>query len=581
MTRMTLTMLDTSGIQEYVFRSNRLQENIGASEIVYRVTTQWAFDALDEEKLIHNVTLGDREMGEWGWKDKETPSLPHSDWDAEVVFAGGGNTLILFRDGTGETAKKFTRRLTHRVLKEAPGLNVVVGHWSLEWETEPLWQAQEALLRDLARHKRSRSLSSPLLGLGVTEPCDSTGLVAVRTDERQIKIEKKLRSLRIGGQDNEPARNISRETMYKLGWRDLANARLKQQVGQNLQGAFDFPSDIDHLGRAKGEESFVAVVHADGNAMGQHVKHVADGLSTDDLLQANQEYVIRLRKFSDRVNEASLAALRRIVDLTAARLHYNQDANRYEIQREPGDPLPINGRYLPFRPLVFGGDDVTFLTAGPLGLSLAVAYLQAFEEETATAFTEEINQGKPTMHAGAGVAIVKSHYPFSRAYDLSEKLTGSAKEAVRKWNEGDQSAIDWHFALTGLGGDLRAIREREYRMAEDQGLLMRPLRLRATTLQQDGRYWLDGVERVINDFQTSPLWADRRNKVKGLLQAIAVGPNESERYRQTYGLPELPELLPGDPTARRTGWAGGRCAYFDALELLDHHVPLQALEVAR
>lgn len=38
MATLTLTMLDTSGIQSYIFNSNRLQENIGASE-VYQART--------------------------------------------------------------------------------------------------------------------------------------------------------------------------------------------------------------------------------------------------------------------------------------------------------------------------------------------------------------------------------------------------------------------------------------------------------------------------------------------------------------------------------------------------------------
>jgi hypothetical protein len=62
---------------------------------------------------------------------------------------------------------------------------------------------------------------------------------------------------------------------------------------------------------------------------------------------------------------------------------------------------------------------------GRLGLTLAALYLKAFEAEK-----ENIPDGKD-LTACAGIAIVKTHYPFARAYQLSEALCSNAKNFVR------------------------------------------------------------------------------------------------------------------------------------------------------
>jgi len=96
MSKLTLTLLDTTGIQDYIFSSNRLQENIGASELVYRANSLWAFEALheiggkDEDK--HNIR-NHTEL-EWEYSDK---CIENDDLDAEVIQAAGGNLLILFK----------------------------------------------------------------------------------------------------------------------------------------------------------------------------------------------------------------------------------------------------------------------------------------------------------------------------------------------------------------------------------------------------------------------------------------------------------------------------------------------------
>ena len=87
-------------------------------------------------------------------------------------------------------------------------------------------------------------------------------------------------------------------------------------------------------------------------------------------------------------------------------------------------PVPLDGgeERLPFRPIVFGGDDVTFVCEGRLGLPLAAHYL--------TRLASEILPDGDPLYARAGIAIVKTHYPFARAYELAGRLGDSAKAFI-------------------------------------------------------------------------------------------------------------------------------------------------------
>lgn len=576
MSNFTLTMLDASGIQRYIFGSNRLQENIGASEIVYRATTLWAFEALNEERLENNVEIKNWKTAEWGFK-KEKMIERDNALKAEVVYAGGGNTLIIFR--AYEDALRFTRRLTQRLLKDAPGMALTVQHvQEFKWQSEKLSKKRGELLKALAKHKQSRHPSTPILGLGVTAVCESTGLPAARTNEGEVQVKDKSILLKWG--DEEP-RIISREILAKLTWRDFAQRRLKHFVGKSWRGDdFDFPSDIDTLGRVKGEESYVAVVHADGNRMGKHIDAIADRIAWQetDTGAGNREYVNELRNFSEKVNDASLAALESLMQRMHLACDWNEETKQWMIAKK----VPIISKdskyWLPFRPLVFGGDDVTFLCNARLGLTLATAYLSAFENE--------IKQKKMNpIHACAGVAMVKMHYPFARAYDLSEQLCNNAKkEYTRDENKPDSdcSALDWHFATSGLSGSLNAIRRREYFSDEGKELCMRPLRLRAEQNDQTGRYWENGIERIIREFQDGKEWAKRRNKVIGLRDVLRAGPQTTADYRRDFDLPLLPQpdshFIPGNVKMyREKGWIPERCVYFDAIELLDHYVSLEEI----
>jgi hypothetical protein len=559
MTEYTLTMLDTTGIQRYIFGSNRLQENIGGSELVYRATTLWAFHALDESGLQHNVSDGRTPNWKLGTRNIETDES----LQAEVIYAGGGNTLILFRQE--EQARQFTQKLTRRILSDAPGLNLIAQHSQVKWEQEKVHEKRKELIKALGGHKQSRLPSVPYLGLGVTAVCESTGLPAVCNTAGYIEVDRGRVQLKLS--EDEETRLVSSEIAYKLGWRNAAQDRLKDQLRISFRRDhnFDFPSDIDNLGRIEGEESYVAVVHADGNSMGKHIDQIAKNISWEDTPRGNRQYILELRRFSGSVNAASQKALQSVIKQLDDSIEWDENYQQYRVSETV--PLAEN-RWFPFRPLVFGGDDVTFICNGQIGLALAAAYLEAFERET-------VNLGLPPMHACAGVAMVKMHYPFARAYQLSEQLCAQAKLMTR---ETDCSALDWHFAVSGLSGSLGAIRTREYESGAGK-LYLRPLRLRAAEHEQEGRYWVDGLERMLRQFQDSDDWMKRRNKVKGLREPLRAGPLVVEKFRRDFDLPLLPELLPGNRSHRENGWFGKQCIYFDAIELMDHYVPLLAQEV--
>ncbi len=546
MTNFTLTLLDTTGIQDYIFASNRLQENIGASEIVYRATTLWAFKALEEAVgAKHNIKNG----GSLDWNFDESQHIEKdSKLMAEVIQAAGGNTVVLFREKAA--SRKFVEKLTFHILKEAPGLTILAQHddkFEFGEKEARLPAALKTLREDkMKEHKLSRRGSSPLLGLGVTAICDSTGLPAITT------LGGKWQGEPLGLRGEDDSRLISAEAAAKRGWRKHANERLNR-ILKNAADGFTFPYNLDKLGRNKGEESYVAVIHADGNRMGERVRAIGEQ-ATDD-----RDFIKKLRDFSRKIDIISRSALEVVVGLVVQAVNHD-DIPFVEDLDEDGEE--IARKYLPFRPLVFGGDDVTFVCSGLIGVSLAVAYIEAFENAAEIQKVED-------FHASAGISIVKMHYPFARAYKLAEELTASAKTLNRD-PKPDCSAIDWHFAQSGLSGSLEMIRHKEYTLADKQSKLnLRPLPLSAGT-----KSW-QTVKGIMSTFNKE--WADKHNKVIALREVLRKGNGHFVHdYLQDFDLlkKKLPEIKGIGEEIQTTGWQGNQCYYFDAIELLDHYVAL-------
>ena len=575
-----LVVVDTTQIQPYIFGSNRLQENIGASWLVKQATGPWALQLVST--LKSNVTNAQHNQLD------DSLRIEDGNLDAEVIYAGGGNVLVLFADEC--KARDFIRSLSRKALCEAPGLQLLFTKQPVDWDAQPaqLFDCVMRAFKDLEAQKAQRAPSAPLLGLGVTAACRSTGLPASV----------------MRGYAGEAPQPISAEIEAKLDAAGEAHKELTDQFEGVIGGEYEFPKDFDDMGREEGKQSFIAVIHADGNGFGQAMIEIGRRNAHD-----NRTYIEAARKRSQAVGRAAMQALSQTLD-TLWRCIVRDSDEKGHPRRSLVRSVTLNDRgsqreevvaritlkhdssgrwFFPFRPLVYGGDDVTFVCDGRLGVSLAVEYLTQFEAHA----TRELGEWSS---ASAGVAIVKAHYPFARAYGLADDLCRSAKrfraQEQERTRQEQGSYLDWHFAVGGLVAELGDIRQREYQTKE-RNLCLRPLSLSLDLPPQvdvfTARRW--GVfEKVLSEFQGAE-WATRRNKVKALRDALRQGEEAVKRFCLIYingtdQSKKLPALTQSDEGKHReTGWLPGkelpgkgkeksRCAYFDAIELADVYMPL-------
>lgn len=521
MTEKIITVIDVAGIQAYIFGSNRLKHNIGASFLVQKAGDEWVNDYLSQNS-------------------------------GELFYSGGGKTVLFFP--SLDNAKQFATQYSQKVLEHAPGMQIYLAHHAMNWEQDALGGADGALS---CAHKKvdSKKNATPnrtaYLGWAVTANCQYTGLPA-----SAILM------------DDVNERRVSAEILAKEKIVGDANGSLKDKL---KIAEYKFPSDMDDFGRTHGDSSYIAIVHIDGNGMGKRFQKLSN---TYVSAGKNQEFIEKMREFSEKVTDVAQEAMQATLDYLVSNIQSDgkdgeciQDAYRLADMK-----IELSQKFLPFRPLVMGGDDVTFVCEGRLGLSLAHYFLKQMT-------TPSLPDGEP-MKARAGVAIVKSHYPFAQAYQLAEELAKSAKKNLPKSKKGE-SGMDWHFATSGVLDGLTEIRKREYTVPTGS-LYSRPLLLESAKDDSEWRNWGTFLQ-FVNEFlhtENEPDWGNKRNKLKELREVLRKGGDETKQFLKLYGL-DLPSPAGNSAT---NGWVGNPdpdpdtkeknapreiCTVFDAIEALD------------
>jgi len=510
-----ITVVGTVSLQQYIFRSNRLKENIGASYLVTYWLDQGLIDTLRNEEFLIETSAWE------AYKAGVAPAAPAgATTDGEVIYVGGGNAALLFQ--TRERAQQAIGIWSKKVLEEATGLRVAVGYGEVKTS---LVAAYKEALRDLEACENGLPFGASLLALPVVRTCTSTGLPAVtQSDEEGDWISREASSKR---------KQVGME--YQPG---PAQQSIAQAFRTTLAAPERFAVQLDELGGREGE-SHIAVVHADGNGVGKLLTTVVARDTVDDAA-----FLHDVREFSASVARLAFTAFQQ----TLRRLKSALSLDRLTIRQ------PI----FPIRPIVYGGDDLTFVCDGRLGLELAAVYLQEFAQGKITV------AGAPqAIDACAGVAIVPTKFPFARAYAFAEELCTLAKKK-RQERKQDGSWLDFHISLEGATGSIDEVRQHQYRTLTGQQLYQRPYNV----LEDWGTF-----VNILRHFRTWP-----RSRAKGLLQALVQGPGATQRF--VAGAHWRQYMLPNprgiDANASREGWTGGGAQsttpYFDPLEALDFYL---------
>lgn len=535
-----LTGVDILGIQRYVFGSNRLRDVLAASWMVEHVT--------------HT-----KQLKQW--------SSPRP---SSVLLAAGGNAILEFV--SMDAARCWAALYTRWLYETAPGLEAAIVHRPFE-ERLLAW-ALSVLQVDLARTKLERLPSAPQLGLSVTASCTTTGLPATDEDQGAL-ISPRVKRLRDRVQE---ARNR---------WSEFLPVR-----GLSATCESEFPDEIDRMGRTHGETSLVGVVHVDGNDVGEQIKRWLSRVGEDvDHATVRKQY----QEWSSAIIELGRAVTKVVAERTAASI---QPEENHHVLR--GSPFDLGFRlherrdgksrnttkdkvFLPLRPVLLGGDDLTFLCDGRIALDLAAVSLKEFARHP----IPHLGPGgeETFLTACAGVALVKTHAPFHRSYELAEDLCRSAKRARRTANaELDNETggwLDWHIGPTRPGALVEDIRRRGYRRGEAD-LTMRPYPLAKLTTRNHSWEWLDrdllgpgaAPGPVKQGLRGANCWSGSRSRVKRLGALVSDGAATIKRQIEAWKATDDDLRLPGG-LEDGGGYVGATTPLLDAIELLDLHMRLK------
>lgn len=431
------------GIQNFIFQTNKLKDIIGASDIVKKVCDDIFISLCPEDK-----------------------------YKAEVIVNAAGNIKCIFRD---EDACRKVVLLFPKKVREIAA-NITISQAVVNIGEHGFKTTLDELERRLhvQRNKPPKSLT---IGVMAMERARSTGLPAVERKDNEFVDECTLVK-RYGTNDRKS----------QTGERTLELCR--KFFGHEIRYS-DVAFDTQDL---TGENNWIAIVHADGNGLGNIVAKFEN--SSEEL-----------QNFSKSLDKATeFAAQKACSDIESI--------------------IKTNNRILPIRPVVLGGDDLTIICRGDIAVDFTKSFLKHFEEET----TEKLGQ---KLTACAGIAFIKSSYPFYYGYNLAESLCNLAKKDAKSTDISKDgivpSCLMFHKVQSSFVEDFESIREKELTAVDPNvSYLFGPYYLE----ENGGNRWtIDKLQEKVNLLSQNDK-GSCKNKIRQWLTNMAYNKEAAEQRKK-------------------------------------------------
>jgi hypothetical protein len=384
-------LFEAKGIQRYLFMAGKLRDVVGASDLVARLASSNSEDLIGSVLLALKLGTNSRVTGEAG----------------AVSFsrrAGGAFCL----HGNRNDLRKVMALFRLAVMSALPGLEFSDALGSGESEI-----ASQANAMSESGGPRANAAGTVLpLGRPVFEIVPTTGLPRISEinyGDKPILLDQIQLPLRLHGDALQTRMGAAIEkkrdgkpTEYVL---DGVAKRFHGPIDVDANHLFAYPrnlSDVEDDGSHNPmfpwiDDYRLALVHADVSGLGEAFQNYKVATAAAKL------------EFGQRIESA----------LTKAA----QDANRTVLIANALCPDEDGMQLVPARPLVVGGDDMTFLVRADLALEFTAQLLLNIETET-----KKVEVG---LSACAGVAIGNRGTPFLNLHELAESLCKFAKKTAK------------------------------------------------------------------------------------------------------------------------------------------------------
>lgn len=370
-----LAMYDVRGIQKYIYRTLKLKDAMGASALIEDIIIK-ALEYACANLKIQNCALEwcDKKSGPFDYDDK-------SDLDVTVLYIGGGNAFVTFK--SRELCIKVNKKMSRYIIENTYSLQLAV---AIVDKTENYKKDYKDIYQEMNRIKSDMTESKPLSALPIMQTELRTGFPAINVSK--YNKGKNIDKYRI-------EKNVSKETYLKI----------KNKYEKNEEDEID--KILDNYAK-RGEDSRIAVVHIDGNNMGLRIRKLIQ--DKDDYKEAVSE----MRKISYNIKYSYLNTFENMKE-------------HFENMNEQNDKIK---RFV--RKIIVAGDDITYVCNAYIALDTVEYFCNEISKLTmnkgnteAEISTEDINEYGFTVCAG--VAYIRSHFPFSVGYEVAEACCDSAK----------------------------------------------------------------------------------------------------------------------------------------------------------